>query len=92
MIGACIANGRKSCVGIESDGSLMMNFQELATMKGLNLPIKLFIINNNGYASIRSTQRNYFQGRFIATGPEQACYPQLRRIGQSHRFTSDAHQ
>ena len=43
-------------------------------MKGLNLPIRLFIINNNGYASIRSTQRNYFQGRFIATGPEAGLF------------------
>ena len=70
MIGACVAWGRKPCVGIESDGSLMMNLQELATVKGLNLPIKLFIINNNGYASIRNTQRNYFDGRYVATGPE----------------------
>jgi acetolactate synthase I/II/III large subunit len=74
VIGACIANGRKPCVGIESDGSLMMNLQELATFKGLNLPIKLFIINNNGYASIRNTQRNYFEGRYVATGPEAGLF------------------
>jgi len=74
MIGACVANGRKPCIGIESDGSLMMNLQELATLKGLNLPIKLFILNNNGYASIRNTQRNYFNGRYVATGPEAQLF------------------
>ncbi|MGH7226144.1 MAG: thiamine pyrophosphate-dependent enzyme, partial [Gemmataceae bacterium] len=74
MIGACVGRGCKPCVGIESDGSLMMNLQELATIKGLNLPIKLFIMNNNGYASIRSTQRNYFQGRLVATGPETKLF------------------
>ncbi len=70
MIGACVASGRRPCIGIESDGSLMMNLQELATLKALNLPITLFIINNEGYASIRNTQRNYFAGRYVATGPE----------------------
>jgi acetolactate synthase-1/2/3 large subunit len=48
----------------------MMNLQELATLKALNLPVTLFIINNAGYASIRNTQRNYFEGRYVATGPE----------------------
>jgi acetolactate synthase-1/2/3 large subunit len=81
MIGACIANGRKPCIGIESDGSLMMNLQELATLKGLNLPVKLFIINNNGYASIRNTQRNYFSGRYVATGPEARLFiPDLTAV------------
>jgi acetolactate synthase-1/2/3 large subunit len=70
MIGACVANGRRPCIGIESDGSLMMNLQELATLEGLGLPIRLFVIDNRGYASIRSTQRNYFEGRYVATGPE----------------------
>lgn len=84
MIGACIANGRKPCIGIESDGSLMMNLQELATLKGLNLPIKLFIINNNGYASIRNTQRNYFAGRYVATGPEAGLFiPDLAAVARA---------
>ena len=74
MIGAGIAAGRKSFVGVESDGSLQMNLQELATLKAQNLPLRLFIINNNGYASIRNTQRNYFQGRFVGTGPEAGLY------------------
>lgn len=70
MIGACIARGRQPTIGVESDGSLMMNLQELATLRGLNLPVRMFIINNRGYASIRNTQRNYFNGRYVGTGPE----------------------
>jgi acetolactate synthase-1/2/3 large subunit len=61
-------------VGIESDGSLMMNLQELATLAGLGLPVKIFIINNGGYASIRNTQRNYFEGRYVGTGPEGGLF------------------
>jgi acetolactate synthase-1/2/3 large subunit len=46
-----------------------MNIQELETVKRLNLPIKFFVLNNNGYASIRNTQNNYFQGRLVASDP-----------------------
>lgn len=68
-IGACIGVGRKPTICIESDGSLMLNLQELAVLKAQNLPIVLVIMNNNGYASIRNTQRNYFSGRYLGTGP-----------------------
>ena len=79
-----IANGRQPFVGIESDGSLQMNLQELATLRGQNLPVRLFIINNNGYASIRNTQRNYFQGRYVGTGPEGGLFlPDIVAVAQS---------
>jgi acetolactate synthase-1/2/3 large subunit len=84
MIGACIASGRKPCIGVESDGSLMMNLQELATLKGLNLPVKIFIMNNAGYASIRNTQRNYFEGRYVGTGPEANLFlPDFVAVAQA---------
>lgn len=70
MIGAAMANGRKPFVGIEGDGSLMMNIQELQTIRQLGLPLRLFVYDNCGYASIRNTQRNYFNGRYVGTGPE----------------------
>jgi acetolactate synthase-1/2/3 large subunit len=70
MIGAGLASGAKSFVGIEGDGSLMMNIQELQTLRMLDLPLKLFLFDNCGYASIRTTQRNYFEGRYVGTGPE----------------------
>jgi acetolactate synthase I/II/III large subunit len=69
-IGACIGAGRRPTVCIESDGSLMLNLQELATLKHLDLPITLVIMNNNGYASIKNTQRNYFNERYIASGKD----------------------
>lgn len=70
MIGAGVAAGRRPFVGIEGDGSLMLNIQELWTIRELNLPVCIFIMNNRGYASIRNTQRNYFEGRYVGTGPE----------------------
>ena len=74
MIGAGIANGRKPFVGVEGDGSLQMNLQELATLRAQNLPVRLFIINNGGYASIRNTQRTYFDGRYVGTGSEAGLF------------------
>jgi acetolactate synthase-1/2/3 large subunit len=73
-IGACLGAGRRLTVGVESDGSLMLNLQELATLKAMNLPIVLIIMNNGGYASIRNTQRNYFSGRYLGTGPEAGLF------------------
>lgn len=73
-IGACLGNGSRPMVAVESDGSLMLNLQELATLKGLGLPIRLFILDNQGYASIRNTQRNYFEERYIGTGPESGLH------------------
>jgi acetolactate synthase-1/2/3 large subunit len=68
MVGAGVASG-KPLVGIESDGSLMFNIQELLTVRALDLPLRLFVLNNGGYASIRNTQRNYFDGRYAGSGP-----------------------
>jgi acetolactate synthase-1/2/3 large subunit len=68
-IGACFANNKKEIICIEGDGSIMMNLQELQTLKYHNLPIKLFIINNNGYFSIKQTQKLFFDGNEYASGP-----------------------
>jgi acetolactate synthase-1/2/3 large subunit len=84
MIGASKANGGKPFVGIESDGSLQMNLQELLTIKASNIPVRIFIINNGGYASIRATQRNYFEGRFVGTGPEAGLLlPDITALAKS---------
>lgn len=70
-IGACIATGRKETICIEGDGSLMMNLQELQTVLTNRLPVKLFLINNQGYHSIRQTQNNLFSGHSkVGIGPE----------------------
>lgn len=88
-VGACVADDRKPIVAVESDGSLMMNLQELATIKASGLPIVLFVMNNGGYASIRNTQRNYFSGRYIATGPESGLYmPDFCRVASAFELPS----
>jgi acetolactate synthase-1/2/3 large subunit len=83
-IGACMARDKSKTILIESDGSLQLNVQEMATIAGLHLPIIMFIMNNNGYASIRNTQRNYFQGRYVATGPDSGLHlPDAQNIAQA---------
>lgn len=83
-IGACLANDRKPMIAIESDGSLQLNLQELSTLASLQLPICLFIMNNAGYASIRNTQRNYFDSRFVGTGKEAGLLiPDILKIAQA---------
>lgn len=65
-IGACFANDKRRTVCLEGDGSIMMNVQELQTLKHYDLPVKLFVLNNNGYISIQQTQKNFFDGRMTA--------------------------
>lgn len=84
-IGACLANGRKPMVAVESDGSLQLNLQEFGTLAAQQLPISLIVMNNGGYASIRNTQRNYFASRFIGTGPEAGLMlPDLEQIAATY--------
>lgn len=66
-IGACIANDRKRTILINGDGAFQLNIQELETVSRLNLPIKMFIWNNNGYASIRSMQKNLFNENYVGS-------------------------
>lgn len=68
-IGASTAAPEKRIICLEGDGSFMLNMQELATIRQNNLPIIVFIYNNNGYMSIRQTQRNFFK-RQLGTGPD----------------------
>jgi acetolactate synthase-1/2/3 large subunit len=64
-IGACVGSGRE-VVCLAGDGSLMMNLQELATAAHYKLPLKIFVLNNEGYVSIRQTQENFFESRYVA--------------------------
>jgi acetolactate synthase I/II/III large subunit len=64
-IGASSNNTRIIC--LEGDGSLHLNIHELQTMKHNNLPIKLIILNNNGYLSIKLTQKFLFKGKYVAS-------------------------
>ena len=68
-VGACVYS-KKPVICLAGDGSIMMNIQELQTIVKNNLPIKIFVINNCGYSSIRQTQRNFFNGRMTASGED----------------------
>ena len=86
-IGACIANDRKDTVVITGDGSLQMNIQEFAPIHHNNLPIKTFVLNNNGYLLIRSTQHNFMEDRFIGEGPNSGVWcPELEKIAAAYEI------
>ena len=75
----------KAVICVEGDGSIMMNLQELATLKANNLPIKIFIINNNGYHQIRLTQNNLFHNGLVGVGPESGdlWFPSFCKIADA---------
>ncbi len=80
-IGASIGAGRRRVVCLAGDGSLQMNVQELATVAKQRLPIKLFVLNNGGYHSIRQTQQAYFPGNAVGCGPESGLgFPDFGKL------------
>ena len=84
-IGACIGNGARPMVAVESDGSLQLNLQELASLAHRELPICFFVMNNHGYASIRNTQRTHFAERYLASGPDCGLnMPSLEKLAQTY--------
>jgi acetolactate synthase-1/2/3 large subunit len=81
-IGACVASG-KPVICITGDGSIMMNLQELQTISHYKLPIKIYVLNNNGYRSIELTQTNYFKGDFIGCNKESGVsFPDFKKLGE----------
>ena len=83
-IGACYEAQGRNVICLEGDGSIMMNIQELQTIVYNKLPIKLFVINNNGYSSIRQTQRNFFEGHMTGSGVESGVsVPDFVKIGEA---------
>ena len=83
-IGAAFA-GSPCVIGVTGDGSLQMNIQELQTIKHHQLPIKLFVWNNGGYLSIRTTQKKFFEGREIGTDEDSGVsFPDLARIAHAY--------
>lgn len=89
-IGACVAsNNKRRTVCLAGDGSVMMNLQELQTIKNYNLPVKIFVLNNNGYISIRQTQNNFFNGRLTACSVcSGVTLPDFTKIGKSFNLKS----
>jgi acetolactate synthase-1/2/3 large subunit len=84
-IGACIANNKKDTIVITGDGSFQMNIQDLATIAYNKLPIKIFVLNNNGYLLIRQTQHNYMEDRLFGEGPTSGVWcPDAMKVAESY--------
>lgn len=88
-IGACFAEPGREVVCLAGDGSLQMNIQELQTVRHHGLPLKLFVLNNNGYSSIRQTQDGFFQGRRCGCDPESGVsFPDVTRLAAAYGLPS----
>ena len=84
-IGASLATGRR-VLHIEGDGGFQLNIQELETIRRLNLPIIMFIINNNGYASIRQSQEKHFGRLTGADDTSGFTTPILQKIARAYDY------
>jgi acetolactate synthase-1/2/3 large subunit len=83
-LGGCIgAKGRRT-ISVDGDGGFQMNIQELATVARLGLPIKFFVLNNNGYASIRASQRNYFSNLVACDSASGLTLPDVCKVAEAY--------
>ncbi len=85
-IGVSVAAKGKRTVLVTGDGSLQMNIQELQTITHNKLPIIIFVMNNQGYHSIRMTQNSYFGKPLVGVGPESGdlSFPDLEKIATAY--------
>jgi len=87
-IGACIGSGRRRTICVDGDGGFQMNIQELETVRRLDLPIKFFIVNNNGYASIRASQAGYFKLLTGADPTSGLTLPDIKKVAEAYGLKS----
>ena len=86
-IGSCIANGNRRTILINGDGAFQLNIQELETLHRLKLPVKMFVWCNEGYASIRTTQRKNFEGRFVGSSADSGLtLPDIGKVAAAYGF------
>lgn len=88
-IGTCIGGDRRQTICLEGDGSIMMNLQELQTILTNRLPVKIFLINNQGYHSIRITQNNLFKEHSkVGIGPESGdlSFPEFEKLARAFGY------
>jgi acetolactate synthase-1/2/3 large subunit len=84
-IGACVARGGAHTVLVTGDGSFQFNVQELLTIGFHHLDVKIFVLNNGGYGSIRATQENFFEGRFVGCHSESGvANPRFDSLAQAY--------
>ncbi len=88
-IGVCLAGGRRRTICVDGDGGFQFNIQELATVRHLNLPIKYFILNNDGYASIRASQSNFFGSAVVGCDEHTGVWiPDLTEMATAFGITA----
>lgn len=95
-IGGCLASGRKRTICIDADGGIQFNIQEFQTLAQLNLPIKIFVINNQGYSSIRTSQSRYFNRLTGADATSGLSLPDICKVASAYglavrKITDQAH-
>jgi acetolactate synthase I/II/III large subunit len=84
-IGVCIGSGNRQTILVDGDGGFQFNIQELETVHRLQLPIKFFVLNNDGYASIRASQKAYFgEAQIGADAATGLTVPNLSKIAASY--------
>ena len=89
-IGACLAHGGRPTVCVEGDGGFQMNSQELEVVARLRLPLKIFVIDNGGYASIVSAQSAYFE-RLVGSTPESGLtLPRTADLAAAYGLPTDS--
>jgi len=89
-IGACLAGGRRRTVCVDGDGGFQFNIQELETVRRLQLPITFFVLNNDGYASIRASQTAFFGGPRIGCDSRTGqSLPDIRSVAQAYGLETD---
>ena len=84
VIGACIAHAKRRTITVDGDGGLQLNIQELEVIRRLQLPIKLFVLNNDGYASIRTSQSRYFGRLAGADASSGVTLPALEGVARAY--------
>lgn len=89
-IGACLASGGRRTICVDGDGGFLFNVQELQTVRRLSLPIKFFILNNDGYASIRNSQKRYFQRLVAADRTSGMSLPDIGRVAEAFGIPTNA--
>jgi acetolactate synthase-1/2/3 large subunit len=88
-IAVATANPGREIIAVDGDGGFMFNIQELETIHRLQLPIKFFVLNNDGYASIRASQKAYFgESKLGSDQSNGLTVPSLTRVGDAFGLTS----
>jgi len=86
-IGACFANNKQEVVCLEGDGSLHMNIHELQVVSQNKLPIKIFVINNDGYVSIKITQKTFCKGLLsLSNSSSGLTLPSYKKIADAYNI------